>query len=128
MNALFVESTELTPKIVFDPINLKFEISGESRPESGGKFYVPLEKWLNQYQLHLIELKKAGKAPSFIFKMKFEYFNSSSSKYIYDLLTQIVEMFAAGIDVKIHWHYDSRDTDMEEAGEEFAKLNTFPVK
>ncbi|MBN8704142.1 MAG: DUF1987 domain-containing protein [Bacteroidetes bacterium] len=121
MDALRLDSTEFTPKVIFDPAGGKFEISGESRPENSGKFYEPLINWLDQY-------KNNAKSGSINFEFRFEYFNSSSAKYILDILKHINTINQNGCKVKIKWSFDALDEDMKESGEEFSKLIDVPFE
>ncbi|MBI3501925.1 MAG: DUF1987 domain-containing protein [Bacteroidetes bacterium] len=123
MNALVIEPSDFSPKVVFDPLKNFFEISGESRPENTSKFYIPLLEWLQQYQSVLYwEKDKVNNIPPKIFEFKFDYFNSTSAKFIMDVLLQLDKMAQEGYPVKAKWYYDRRDEDMKESGEEFSKL------
>lgn len=125
MDALIIESTEVSPKIIFDPENNIFEISGESRPENVRKFYDPIINWLDEYGRILLQ-KKEDKSTLFTFK--FEYFNSSSAKFIMDILKKIESLHLKGIKFSINWYYDEGDEDMEETGGEFARIIEIPFK
>lgn len=120
MSALSLEATEFTPKVVLDPSSKKFEISGESRPENSGKFYEPIIEWMKN---NLPSVKDGIN-----FEFKFEYFNSSSAKYILDILKQLNNCHTGGCSVKIMWSFDSLDEDMKESGEEFSKLIEVPFE
>ncbi len=120
MSALILEATEFTPKVILDPGSNKYEISGESRPENSGKFYEPLIAWMEQ---NLTSVKSG-----ITFEFKFEYFNSSSAKYVLDILKQLNTCNSNGCPVKIKWSYDSLDEDMKESGEEFSKLIEVPFE
>lgn len=123
MNALLIEPSDFSPKVVFDPVKNFFEISGESRPENTGKFYMPILEWLKQYQSVLYwEKDKFGQGATHVFEFKFDYFNSTSAKFIMDMLIQLDKMAQDGFSIKAKWHYDIRDEDMKESGEEFSKL------
>ena len=122
MNALNIPSTEFTPKVLFDPTAGKFEIAGESRPENSGKFYDPIIAWLDQYR------SAANGSANIVFEFKFDYFNSSSAKYILDILKQLNGFHSKGVPIKIKWSFDALDEDMKESGEEFAKLIDVPFE
>lgn len=123
MNALLIEPSDFSPKVVFDPVKNQFEISGESRPENTSKFYMPLLQWLEQYQGVLYwEKDKVTSIPPKVFEFKFDYFNSTSAKFIMDVLMQLDKMAQEGYPIKAKWFYDKRDEDMKESGEEFSKL------
>ena len=123
MNPLIIEPSEFSPKVVLDPTANIFELSGESRPENTSKFYVPILQWLEQYQGVLYwEKDKFGQGALRTFEFKFDYFNSTSAKFIMDVLMQLDKMAVEGYNINAKWHYDKRDEDMKESGEEFSKL------
>ena len=123
MDALIIDRSDFSPKVVLDPVNNIFEISGESRPENTSKFYVPILTWLEQYLNFLYwEKDKFGASAPHIFEFKFDYFNSTSAKFIMDVLMQLDKMASDGYNVQAKWHYDKRDEDMKESGEEFSRL------
>ena len=129
MEPLIIENTEFSPQVILDPVSNKFVLSGESRPENSGKFYEPIVKWLEQYQTVLFWQKdKFGTPPKMIFEFKLEYFNSTSAKYLMDILRQLDTYYSEKIDVKILWFNDENDEDMRESGEEFAKLVKVPFE
>jgi hypothetical protein len=118
MNSIKIEAKEDTPKIVFDPANDIFEISGRSLPEDAALFYEPIIEWLNEY----------AQNPNKVTEMhvKLNYFNTASSKLILDILMILEEMVENGIDCKVKWFFDEEDEDMAEAGEEYSELVDIP--
>lgn len=124
MNPLIIEPTEFTPKVILDPTQNIFEFSGESRPENTSKFYNPILKWFEQYQsvLYWEKDKYGQQGPPRVFTFRLEYFNSTSAKFIMDILIMLDKMAQDGCNVQVKWHFDPRDEDMKESGEEFAKL------
>ena len=122
MDAILLEATQTTPKVNLDSVANKFEISGESRPENTAKFYAPIITWLDNYRSVLYFQKESfGKSKKMVFDFKFEYFNSTSAKFILDIFYNLEKIQKQGCEVEINWNYDKRDTDMKEAGEEFSK-------
>jgi hypothetical protein len=126
MDSLKLEATEYSPTVDFNVSTGRFAISGESRPENCGKFYAPVVTWLGKFEQETAEKKITITSPlTFIFK--FDYFNSTSAKFIMNLL-QIIKKIEAvkNYKVNIEWHYDEMDEDMLDAGKEFceaAELN-----
>ena len=55
-------------------------------------------------------------------RIKMEYFNTSSSKCIYDLLKEVKSLENKGKEVVVRWYYDEDDEDMLEAGEDYSDL------
>ena len=114
MDILHLEGTEDTPKIILDKNNGIFEISGRSLPEDSAEFYKPVLEWIGNYS------KAPNVATPFAFKL--EYFNTSSSKLILDVLSDLEDIKG----MKIDWYYHEDDEDMEEAGKEFSELVEIP--
>ncbi|MCH8318858.1 MAG: DUF1987 family protein [Bacteroidetes bacterium] len=55
-----------------------------------------------------------------IFKFKFEYFNSTSARYILAILKKLDGFYRGGVDIKIKWHYvDELD---KESGKEYYEI------
>lgn len=117
MDSLIIEATEDSPKVVFDTTTNRFTISGESRPENAGKFYTPVINWIVKYQEELAP-RKNDTVLVFVFRL--DYFNSTSAKYIMDILLVLKKFVDEGFNVKVEWHYDKRDDDMLDAGNEFS--------
>ncbi len=122
MDSIVLEATKTTPKIVIDPAKNVFEISGESRPENTSKFYSPIINWFDGYRSVLYYQKNSfGKSKKVSIDFKLDYFNSTSAKFILDIFFQLEKIHKEGYEIEIVWHYDKRDTDMKESGEEFSK-------
>jgi len=125
MEQLLLEASTKTPKVLLDPMNNVFEISGESRPEDVKAFYEPVFKWFEKY---LADLKSDGKKDEIILKLFLEYFNSSSAKYILNLSKMMFDFISAGIPVTIEWCYIEDDEDMKQTGEEMERMSKVPFK
>jgi len=118
MKPLIIEAKgDMTPAIKLDNMKDVFEISGWSHPEDAIQFYVPVFKWLNEYA--------ETPNPVTIFHFHFQYFNTSSSKQIFRLIS-LLEEISKKSTTKIQWHYDSEDADMLTAGERYFKMSTLP--
>ncbi len=50
--------------------------------------------------------------------LKFDYLNSSSIKFISDIIDKLDFYCKGGGDVEINWYYDENDEDIEEMGDE----------
>jgi len=102
LKPLYIEPTEKTPNVVFDPNNNVFSISGTSIPENSVGFYKPLSDWLSEYSLN--------PNPRTNLNIKIEYCNTSSSKCILELMRHVEEIYKKGNDVLITWHYEDEDS------------------
>lgn len=129
MEALIIKETTATPKIEFDLDAKNFVLEGCSRPEDVRDFYAPIINWLNDFKSELSEdLKQEHAENPLAFKFKFDYFNSSSAKFILDILVLINQIHAEGLNIRIDWHYDESDDDMKEVGEELSEVVDFPFE
>lgn len=124
-----VNQTENTPSILLDNNKHLIEFEGDSRPENVQKFYLPVMEWLDNYDKYIYYLKDLNGNISFEINcnFKFEYFNSSSAKYIMDMLIYIGKITKTHhLKLKVNWFYDSIDEDMLDAGKEFEKILNIP--
>jgi hypothetical protein len=120
MNTINLEAKSDTPKIIFDPENEIFEISGRSLPEDATVFYDPILEWLKEYSKN--PLSKT------IIQFKLNYFNTASSKMLLDILLIFEDMKEDGKDVLVKWFYPTDDEDMQEAGEEYDEIVEVPFE
>ncbi len=116
MNKLFIEATDISPKVDFNTETNVFVLEGESRPENVRKFYDPLIEWLENYN------NTALGGHNLTFEFRFDYFNSSSAKFIMDILKILEKIKSKNININIKWYYDEDDEDMLETGEEFSRI------
>ncbi len=113
MKVIFVEETKGTPRVEFNP-NGDMLIAGRSLPEDPFSFYNPLLDWVNECTLQSIN-----------FDIRLEYMNTSSSKQIYSLLSNIAENKHI-TSATINWYYEEGDDDGFETGKEFESMFKMP--
>jgi hypothetical protein len=104
-------ATKKTPKVILDHKKGYFEFSGIAMPEDTVIFFAPLHKKINEYF-------KATEVP-IVFHFSIYYFNSLSSKMLYELFKLIERYHKKGKEVRIEWVYEEDDESMEEAGKLF---------
>ncbi|HBE41471.1 MAG TPA: hypothetical protein DDW27_09750, partial [Bacteroidales bacterium] len=126
MRKLIIDKTTNSPKVIFDPERNIFEISGESRPPDVAGFYSEILNWFDDYSSFLS--KTGGTGDAVVFNLDFEYFNSSSAKYILDFCKQIAALRSKGGDILVKWHYEKDDADMLESGREMARIAKIPFE
>jgi hypothetical protein len=120
MESLIIPEGESTPAINFDVVKGKFEITGNSLPEDVLSFYSPVFKWVEEY------IRQPN--PSIEIHIKMNYFNSSSSKSIVDILTMFEALSDMKANVSIIWYYLDLDEDMHQTGKEFEGLLKIPFQ
>lgn len=120
MKDLIIEASKTTPAVKFNADSGILEISGESYPENASKFYEPILDWMTKFiGEHEGEI---------IFNFRMIYFNTSSSKAIFDIIELLENSFNDGKDVKLNWYFEEDDEDIEESGEEFTEDLNMPCK
>lgn len=121
MEKLFIAKTDDTPEVDFNPETKEMKMTGRSLPEDVTTFYQPVLDWLD-------ELEETPSGP-YKFIVNLEYFNTASSKLILDILMRLEDIHTGGSnEIEIIWNYDERDTDMEEAAEEYSELVEVPFR
>lgn len=111
MENLFIEATRSTPHIHFDGTSLVLEIKGESYPENSAKFYGPVFDWIKA-------VLEAGELP-IVLNLELVYFNSSTSKILFNLFDTLDKAAEHGREVTINWRYAEENEMAQECGEEF---------
>jgi len=114
MDKLVIKGTYSTPDVALDADGNSFEISGRSLPEDVVAFYNPILNWIEGYS-------KSPNAKT-VFNFKLNYYNTASSKMLYEIMKKLEDIAKAGNDILIRWHFDEDDEDMEEAGQEYAEV------
>ncbi|MES2592423.1 MAG: DUF1987 domain-containing protein [Bacteroidota bacterium] len=124
MDSLIIEPKEDSPAVKFDTESNRFILSGESRPEDAGKFYNPIISWLTNFEgiLYWRKNEMQDSAPSLLFIFNFEYFNSTSAKYIMDIMIVIKKFINKGYKINVEWHYSEEGDDILDSGKEFSSM------
>jgi len=117
MERIHINKTKVSPEVILDPNTGYAEICGESYPENYLNFYRPVVDWLKK----TVEDKREIE-----FNFKLDYFNTSSSKCILDILGILEKYNQEGGKVIVNWYYN--DDDMLEAGEDFLSDLNLPYK
>jgi len=117
MENLYIEKTKDTPEINFNAETGILSISGESYPENAFELYKNVFEWLNLF----FQQKR-----NVVINFRLEYFNTSSSKCILDILDLLEEYQNQSGKVEINWFYREGDDDILENGEEFAEDLSIP--
>ncbi len=119
MEDLLIAETSNTPSVKFNKAEGRIEIKGKSLPEDPVGFYHPLNLLLDEYLLNPCEKT--------IVNLEIYYFNSSSSKHIFQFLQRFEVLSAENKDVIVNWYYEEDDDFALEEGEDFKSLLEIPV-
>jgi len=109
-----IDQTRFSPKVRLRKGRLKME--GRSVLNDPKPFFQPLFSWVDEYI--------ARNPGSTRIDLRFEYINTSSTKWLYEILKTIKQKKAFQDDLQINWYYESGDEDMYELGEILKSLMT----
>ena len=122
MESLYINNY---PELIYYPVvNFNYysgvcEISGESYMEETYKFYEPVIDWLRDY----IKEQKP-----IIFNIKLVYFNTSSSRFLLEILDILKGYLDTGNSVEVNWYYKIEDPDMLNEVNSFESETGIPIK
>ncbi len=117
MERIQIAATEKSPLVDFDPESGIMLMQGRSLIEDTTAFYMPLVEWLKEYTNN----PKSGT----VFDFKYEYFNTSCSKWLITITKQLKELYEKDPSTKVNWHYE--DDDVLEYGEVICDLVDMPI-
>ena len=103
--------TESTPYVLIDEENGYLRMKGECYSENTVAFFKDITDWLSSFlRSDFIQ---------FTFDCELEYFNSSSSKLLYNMLMTMDKHAAKGKKIIVNWHADGGNDIIIENGEDF---------
>jgi AAA15 family ATPase/GTPase len=121
MKPYHLDPTDDTPKVSLDPVAGTFEFIGNSYPENTSKFYIPILDWMKEFN-------QAAPIEAITASFNFDYFNTTSAKYILEILRLVEEYKTSGHTCSVNWYFFEEDTDMLEAGEDYQRTVTVPFE
>ncbi len=104
-----IEATDSTPEIIIDKENQKISIKGKIIPENPIKYFAEISPIIMEFYNECDNIK---------LEFELEYFNTSSAKYLFDLLKK----FEDKSKVEVIWIYENDDEDILEAGQDYEEL------
>ena len=119
-NYFKLKGTEDTPEVLFNKEINDFRITGRSLPEDAFAFYDPIITWMSDY------VKEPNPISELIISL--DYFNSSSVKQVFDLISIFEEIIKTGKLAKVIWCYSEGDDLMEIKGLEFKNMVSIPFE
>jgi len=126
MENLFIAATATSPEIDFRFDENVLSLRGESYPENAAAFYAPVIERLNGWL-------KACENVAITVEVTLTYFNSSSTKMLFNVFDALERAASAGNQVQVNWYRDAEDETILEFGEELQtdftsiKFNDCPV-
>jgi len=108
-----------TPRVYMNAQTGECELSGESYIEDTLDFYRPILTWLSDY---ITQVKLPLKVT-----FNLQYYNTSSSKYLLDIIKLLKRAIDTDHDVKITWFVPKDDYDMLEEVEDYIRFVGIPI-
>jgi len=103
--------TTSTPYILADEEKSYMKLEGRCFPESVSQFFKEISVWLESYL--------ASDFSVFTFDCVIDYYNSSTTKWLFNILTMMDEHAAEGKKVIVNWITAEGNGMMIECGEDF---------
>ena len=119
MKNLEQEGSFKLPSLSLNANSGVLELAGKSIPERTSEFYDPVLAWIDEYSQSPQE--------ETIFNVKLEYCNSSSTRYLMDILERLERIFKEGKKVTVNWYYEEDDEDMLDLGQSYSIPLTIPI-
>jgi len=117
MENILIDGTDKSPAVILDKDTGLVEFSGRSLIEDSEQFFLPLVEWIIKY------IESPHKTTTVNFK--FEYFNTSCSKWLITITKQLKLLYEKDHQTAINWFYE--DDDVLEYGEVIRDLVDIPM-
>uniref|UniRef100_UPI000D38FA2C DUF1987 domain-containing protein n=1 Tax=unclassified Variovorax TaxID=663243 RepID=UPI000D38FA2C len=114
MENLYIAPTPSSPQVDFRFDTHTLGLRGESYPENAAAFYGEIIARLKDYL--------AGQSGARIeVNIALAYFNSSSTKMLFNLIAALADAVKAGNRVALNWYHDEEDDTILEFGQELSE-------
>jgi hypothetical protein len=120
MEVLSIKGTSQYPEVLLDKRVGKIEFSGNSLPEDAKAFFEPIIDWIDKYIDSPLQ--------ETVLNFKMSYYNTPSSKIIFQLLKKFEKVHGQKTMVKVLWHYPDDDIDMRDAGTDYSENVKIPFE
>ena len=117
MKNIEIDGTDKSPAVILNQNEGLVEFQGRSLIEDSEKFFLPLVEWIIEYSKEPHEKTTVN--------FKFEYFNTSCSKWLITITKQLKKLYEKDHNTTINWYYE--DEDVLEYGEVIRDLVDVPM-
>ncbi|MEX0987591.1 MAG: DUF1987 domain-containing protein [Bacteroidales bacterium] len=114
MEKLEIAGTTKTPNIQMDADSGMMLFEGRSNPENAREFYQPVLDWLDEYINYPAEKTDVT--------INLELFNTSSSKYLLEVLRKIRILADKDHLFNVKWMYEEDDLEMLDTAEAYEMM------
>lgn len=110
MDHFYLAPTPTSPEVDFQFATHTLSLRGESYPENAAAFYGDAIQALKTYLA-------GGRGRQIAVHIALAYFNSSSTKMLFNIIAALDDAVAAGDEVTLHWFHDAEDDVIMEFGQ-----------
>ena len=114
MDNFYIAATSTSPEVDFRFSENSLAIKGESYPENAAAFYAPIVQQLRDYLA-------TTDATLITADIALAYFNSSSTKMLFNLIEALSNAAEDGNQVRLNWYHDEEDDTILEFGQELSE-------
>jgi hypothetical protein len=114
MENLEIAGTIKTPTISMNGENGSMLLEGRSNPENARSLFQPVIDWLEEYVQHPAQRTDL--------KINLELFNTSSSKYLLEVLRKIRYLNDNDYETNVTWMYEEDDLEMLDTAEAYEMM------
>lgn len=114
MENLYIAPTPSSPEVDFKFDANRLSLRGESYPENAAAFYGDIIARLKNYLA-------AQTGTAIEMNIALAYFNSSSTKMLFNLIEALNDAAEAGNHVVLNWYHDAEDDTILEFGQELSE-------
>ena len=108
MEKLFIQGTQETPEVKFDPATGKLSITGRSYGSDMPDFYKELSKWVDKYVLNA--------ETDTVLEINIDYLHSVSVKFLTKMIRELNRITKFKKKFKVIWHYEEDDDENLDLG------------
>jgi hypothetical protein len=119
MKKIEIAARDQTPFVILDKENCIFEIRGYSYPDEALEFYSEIINWFKEY------IENPNAETKLVFDLI--YVNSTSIKFINEILKKLDSILLTGKKVSVEWFYMPDDEDMQQLGNVLKDFHKVPV-
>jgi len=119
MDSLHIPATATTPEIRLDQKTGHLVVRGISDEQDALGFYFPALQWMDAYV--------QDPADNTVLDIQLKYFNTASSKVLFELIKRLKTLQQAGKSAEVNWFYSAEDPVLKEDIEQFQDLISVPI-
>lgn len=113
------EATYDLPKIELNDTTGICSFEGKSIPKDAFVVYNPVVNWINNY----IESPQQKT----ILNFRFNYFNTGTSKFIFDIMQRMLALKEKNLELEINWFCPNNDDDFRVLGKKYMNLLDYKI-